>query len=725
MAPSSVDAVVAELTLSEKLRLVRGRADPDGRATGYLPGVERVGIPPLGLVDGPLGVRDGVSTALPATIALGASWDPALARRFGATLAAETRLKGHDVVLAPGVNVVRVPTCGRTFEYYGEDPRLTARMGAACVSGIEDAGVAATVKHFVANNQERDRNRVDARVDERTLHEIYLPAFHAAVEADVSAVMTAYNRVNGTYMSEHRDLLAGVLREEWDFSGVVMSDWWGTHDAVAAAMGGLDLEMPGVSPVERFPTDSAALRALRALVGAGVSERLGVDPPLLWQVLDRVDIDEGQPDPYPYDFFGAALSRAVDVGAVDEQVVDAKVRRVLRLYERLDLLDGERSAGAVDWDAHHDFARELARRGTVLLDNDGALPLSGHERVAVLGPNADEAKVGGGGSAEVTPTRTVSPVTGLRGRARSVRFERGVDRVPEPPMFDTPLSGWRPSGDDSELGAAVSAAAAADVAVVVVQDAATEGQDRDSLGLPGRQDRLVAAVADASPRTVVVVRASGPVMLPWVDDVAATLVTWYPGQADGVALADVVYGADPGGRLPVTFGRSFADYPVADRHRYPGVDGRARYDEGVFVGYRGFDRDGVDPLFPFGHGRSYADVGYSDLAVEREGGDCAGPDALDVSVTVENTTDRPGHEVVQAYVESPAEPVERPPRELGGFAPVELDGGQRRRVSLSVPRRALARYDPDEGWTVDAGEYAVAVGRSSRDERCRARVDVD
>jgi len=721
MAPARTDAIVAALTLDEKLGLVRGRADPEGRATGYIPGIERAGIPPLRLVDGPLGVRDGDATAFPATIATGAAWDPDLARRLGAALAAETRVKGHDVLLAPGLNVVRVPTCGRNFEYLSEDPQHGARLGAAYVRGLEANGVAATAKHFVANNQERRRDKVDAVVDERTLREVYLPAFEAAVDAGASAVMTAYNRVNGEYMSENAPLLEGVLREEWGFDGVAMSDWWGTHDAVAAAEGGLDLEMPGASVVELFAPHSAGLRAM---LGLRLSDRFDVDPPLFWRPVDRYVADDGQPDPYPYDFFGDRLRDAVEAGVVSESTVDTKVRRVLDLYERLGLLDGDRPVGTVDWGAHHDLARDLARRGTVLPKNDGTLPLSGDETLAVVGPNADEAKIGGGGSSEVSPTRTVSPIEGLRERAPAVRAAPGVERVANPSMFDIPWAGLGDrlrSTDGPDFDAAVSAAAGADVAVVVVQDGATEGEDRDSLDLPGAQDRLVAAVADANPRTVVVVRSSGPVTMPWVDDVAAVLATWYPGQADGAALADVLYGADPGGRLPVTFGRRFADYPVADERRYPGVDGRAHYDEGVFVGYRAFDRDGVDPLFPFGHGHSYADFAYEDLAVERDGDESG----LTVSVTVENTGDRPGREVVQAYVEPPAAPVERPPRELGGFASVALDGGERQRVSLSVSRRALARYDVDAGWTVDSGKYAVVVGRSSRDERVRASVELN
>ncbi|WP_135365191.1 beta-glucosidase [Halosimplex halophilum] len=751
MSDGRVDGLLSDLTLDEKLRLVRGRPDPEGRATGYVPGVERLDIPPLRLVDGPLGVRDREATAFPATIALGASWDPDLARRLGRALAAETRARGHDVLLAPGLNIVRVPTGGRNFEYLSEDPVLTSAVGAAYVDGVETGGVGATAKHFVANNQEHRRDTVDAVVPERALREIYLPGFRAAVDADASAVMAAYNRVNGHYMSENRRLLEGVLRGEWGFDGVVMSDWWGTHDAAAAAEGGLDLEMPGASAVELFAPHS---RWLRAMLRLRLSDRLDLDPPLLWRLTDRL-ADEGQPDPYPFDFFGDPLRRAIDDGLVAEATLDRKVRHVLGLYERAGLLDGRSEGSArwgragdtapsVDWDAHHDLAREVARRGTVLLANDGTLPLGEDDSLAVVGPNADEAKVGGGGSSEVTPTRTVSPVEGLRAGASRVTFERGVKRVANPSMFDLPGSGLRRrlrAGPDFD--AAVRAAADADAAIVVVQDGATESEDRTSMALPGEQDRLVRAVAAENPRTVVVCRSSGPVEMPWASEVAAVVQTWYPGQADGAALADVLFGADPGGRLPLTVGRRFEDYTVAgDQRRYPGVNEHVHYDEGIFVGYRGFDRDGVAPRYPFGHGRSYADFAYADLAVERaaaaggtdgdgtdgggtDGGDLDAP-AIDVTVTVANRAGRPGREVVQAYVEPPDPPgaTARPGRELGGFVSVALDPGERRAVPLSVPRRALARYDPGAGWTVDPGEYAVVVGRSARGGRVRATVTV-
>jgi len=716
---SGDDSLLAKLTFDEKLRLLSGTVDPAGHATGYLEGVDRLDVPPVRLVDGPMGVRDRESTAFPATIMLGATWDPSLARRLGSAIGAEARVKGHHVLLAPGLNIIRVPTCGRNFEYLSEDPRLSARVGEGYVEGVESSGVGATAKHFVANNQEHERDTIDVVVGERTLREVYLPPFRAAVEAGASAVMAAYNRVNGRHMSEHRELLDGVLREEWGFTGVTMSDWWGTHDARGAAEGGLDLEMPGVSPLEQLAPQS---RALRAVSMVRFSERLDITPPIHWQLIDRFVAGNGQPDPYPSAFFGAGLRQAVEAGRVDESILDEKVQRILALSERLGVTaaTGTSWDRAIDWNAHHDLAREIAVRGTVLLANDGVLPLDGDETLAVVGPNADEAKIGGGGSSEVTPPRSVSPVDGLRERAPAVTFERGIGRIRDPSMFDMPWNGIaRSLRSQEDIEAATEAAAAADVAVVVVQDAATESEDRDAMALPGEQNRLVSAIADANPRTVVVCRTSGPVEMPWADAVAGIVQTWYPGQADGEALGDVLYGDDPGGRLPVTYGHSIEEYPLADERQYPGVDGHVHYEEGVFVGYRGFDRDGIDPLFPFGHGLSYADFEYEDLAIERVTG------GLDVSVRVTNVSNRSGREVVQAYVSAPETAVDRPEQELGGSQPLQLDAGETSRVSLSLPEQALARYDERAGWTIDPGEYEVTVGRSSRDGRATEQFTID
>jgi len=697
---------------------------PKGRATGYLPGVERLEILPLRFVDGPLGVRDGEAIAFPTPIAIGANCDRSLARRTGRAIAAQASAKGHGVLLAPGLNVTRVPTAGRNFEYLSEDPRLTAELGTAYLRGVQAGNVAATAKHFVANNQDRDRNGIDVVIDERTLREVYLPAFRAAVDAGVGAVMTAYNRVRGQLMSEHRELIEEILRDEWGFEGPTVSDWWGTHDTAAAVDGGLDVEMPGVSVPRLYAPHSALLRAL---VSLDLSGRVGIDPPLYWRFYDRLFGENGQPDPYPASYFGDRLRHSLSVEEVTVAAINQKVRRVLGLYDTLGHLEPEeaRPDDRFDRQTHHELTREGAARGTVLLANDGVLPLSADESLAVIGPNADEAKVGGGGSSEVQPVQTVSPVAGVHDRSLSVTFERGTRRIKTPSMYDLPGAAVTrrirraTTSHGSSRDAAVTAANGADAAVVVVQDVATEGEDRESMALPGEQNRIVRAVADANPETIVVCRSSGPVPMPWLGDVAAVVQTWYPGQADGAALADVLYGEDPGGRLPVTFGRRFDDYPVASERRYPGVDGRVSYDEGVFVGYRWFDDVETDPLFPFGHGLSYAEFSYDDARVRSLEDGCA------IDVTVTNTSSHEGREVVQAYVVPPDDPVDRPPKMLGGFTTVELEGEGRERVTIPVFRRALARDSPGDGWTVDHGEYELLVGRSSWDIRERISVDLD
>jgi len=702
----TVAGLVESLTRAEKLDLVRGAVDPTGTATGYVPGVDRLGIPELRLVDGPLGVRipGDSATAFPAPIATGATFDPELARRKGAAMAREARAKNQDVLLAPGLNLIRVPNCGRNFEYYAEDPELTGAMAAAAVDGIQSDGVVATPKHFVANSQETGRARVSAEVSERALRELYLPGFRAAVEAGAGAVMTAYNRVNGAYMSEHRRLVTEILKDEWEFDGIVMSDWYGTESTVDAATAGLDLEMPGIPQQE--------------MAGPGGG---GDDVESESDGVDLGPIADGLPDPENYDRFGEALGDAIDAGEVPAERLDDMVARILGQMERFGLLDGEREAPSVDAAAHDSLATEIATRGTVLLENDGALPLAEDADIALIGPNVDEATLGGGGSSETTPRDRTTTAAGVRDRAAgSVTVERGVPRIESPSFFEL-LAGEEnddegADGEDTDdrpdLDAAVDAAAAADVAVVVVRDSTTEAADREDLRLPGEQDELVEAVAAAADRTVVAVRSSGPVELPWRDEVDAILENWYPGQVDGEALARVLYGdADPGGRLPVTFAPE-GGYPATEPRQYPGVDDRAHYDEGVFVGYRHFDAADAAPTYPFGHGESYAEFEYGDVAVE---------DGV-ARVDVENVADRDGREVVQAYVRPPETDVERPERELAGFAAVEVPAGGSETVEIELSEAAFARYDEQDGWTVDEGTYEIEVGRSSRDIRSRAEV---
>jgi beta-glucosidase len=715
-----VASLVDELTTEERHRLLSGTTDPTGRATGYLPPIERLSIPAFRLVDGPAGVRipDEPATAFPAPIALAAAWNPTLAREEGSAIAREARAYDQDALLGPGLNLIRVPHCGRNFEYYSEDPHLTSRLGVATVEGIQSEGVIATAKHYVANNQETERYSVDVDVSERALRECYLPAFRAvSEEADVGSVMTAYNRVNGAHMSDHRRLLSEVLRGEFDFSGYIVSDWYGTASAVDAATAGLDLEMPGVDPeafLDSDPDDNAT-------DDTDATDASEVD----------MDLDEdsmaAMPNIPAEPWFGEPLRTAVADGQVDPETIDAKIHRILGTMERFGILDDEQPAGELDTPEHRELARRVATEGTVLLRNEGALPLPADLEIALLGPNADAGKRGGG-SSEVTPTTETTPLDGLEARAASLAFERGIPPIPESSLFDL----FEESGDedgnntdevDTSIESAVATAADADCAIIVVQDDATEATDRDDLRLPGEQDELVTRVAEAADRTVVVVRTSGPVELPWIETVDAALVTWYPGQADGAALADVLYGdADPGGRLPVTFARE-ETYPTAATERFPGQEGTVQYGENVFVGYRHFDREAIEPLFPFGHGLSYARFEYGEATIEEDAGDHDG--RVTVRVPVENVADRAGWEVVQIYVGADDPEIPRPERELAGFEKIHLASGEHRDVSVSLDEQAFAYYDESDGWTVPEGSYTISIGRSSRELRSQVTITLD
>lgn len=690
-AEADVETVVDELTLEEKIQLVHGAVDPDGTATGYLPGVDRLGIPELRLADGPLGVRvnGAPATLFPASIALAATFDPNLAREQGAAMGREANARGQDALLGPGLNLIRVPHCGRNFEYYSEDPVLTAAFAGAAVEGIQSADVIATPKHYVANNQETHRASVNVSVSERALRECYLPGFKAAVDAGAGSVMTAYNSVNDSFMSENRPLVTDVLKGEWGFDGYVVSDWFGAVSTVESANGGLDLEMPGVTRDELW-------------------EMFDLEPPEDDDDAvfgETADVSDGMPDMTNTGNFGGPLREAVERGDVPHARLDDMVTRILRQMERIGVLGGGRAASPPEDDGHRELAETIAARGTVLLENDGTLPLADDADVAVIGPGVEEISTGGG-SSEMDALHEAPTATGIDARATgSVTVERGV-----PPIEKVSFFGGDDEGDDQRpdptLDDAVSAAADADVAVVVVEDAAAEAVDRDDLTLPGGQDELVEDVAAVNDNTVVVVQSSGPVELPWRDDVSAVLESWYPGQADGDALAAVLFGdADPSGRLPVTFANE-EDYPVTDDATFPGIDGEVQYDENLLVGYRYFDATEADPVYPFGYGLSYAAFEYrgAELVDERR-----------VEVTVENVSDRAGREVVQAYVRPSNASDDRPVRELGGFEAVSIPAGETVTVDVDLDDLAFSEYDETAGWTALEGPFTIEIGRSARD----------
>ena len=794
---------LAQLSLEQKIRLMTG-AD-----IWALHSIPEIGLRRLVTSDGPAGVRGETwderspSANVPSPTSLAASWDPVAVERLGRLLASEARRKGVDVLLAPTVNLHRTPYGGRNFECFSEDPELTSVIGTAYVQGLQAEGVAATVKHFVANDSETDRFTVNALVDERVLRELYLVPFERIIAAGVWAVMAAYNSVNGPTMTEN-PLERDVLKREWGFDGVIMSDWYATRSVAAAGEDLLDLAMPGPSS----PWTEGLLEAVRS-------------------------------------------------GEVSEPAIDRHVLRILRLAARVGALDGLAAATppARSWSSE-ELKTELranSAAGMVLIKNDGTLPLGAGslEQVAVIGPNAATARTLGGGSATVFPSYVVSPLDGLRvalgngvevvhatgvrssdrteiapkdllqlpdgsgpgvevifldaddhelGRQRrqaasmmwwgpvqddlsaddidhmrlatrvrvsvsgrygvgtsglgefrlmingDVMFDETITLPPDADMVEgimkppqrltvveleagrhVPVElNYRPTGggtalggaevtmltvqlnvapvfdEQAEFGRALTLAGDSDVAVVVVgtnEEVESEGFDRTSLALPGRQDELVRAVAAANPRTVVVVNSGAPVLLPWADEVAAVLVSWFPGQEFGNALGDVLTGAvEPGGRLPVTWPPSEEGLPSVKP-----VNGELPYDEGLMIGYRWYLATDRAPLFPFGHGLGYTTWAYEGIAVD---GDT-------VTVSVRNTGSRRGREVVQLYASRPDSAVERAPRWLVGSAVVETAAGETAEAAITIADHNFRHWDSSaHAWTVEPGTYQLHAGRS-------------
>lgn len=620
-------------------------------------------VPAIMLTDGPHGVRKQAeggdpigllasepATCFPPAVALGSTWDPDLVRRVGVALGEEARAMGVAVLLGPGINLKRSPLGGRNFEYYAEDPLLTGVLAVEWVRGLQSRGVGASLKHFAVNSQETDRMRVSADVDERTLREMYLRAFERVVrQARPWTVMCAYNRVNGVYAAENRWLLTEVLRDEWGFDGVVVSDWGAVADRVAAVRAGLDLTMPG--------PDDAGDRA--------VAE------------------------------------------AVDAATLDTAAGRVRALVDRA--VAAADPAATYDVAAHHALAREVAGRAIVLLRNEGALlplPREGVS-VAVVGEHARTPRYQGGGSSQINPTRLDDALTEITALTSA------------PVTF---AAGYTESGDvTDELAAeAVEAAGASDVAVVFVGTAGeTEGLDRTTLELPAGQVALVERVAAANPKTVVVL-SNGAVVLtsPWDRAVPALVEGWLLGQAGGGALADVLFGlVNPSGRLAETIPLRLADHP--SYLDFPGEAGHVRYGEGVHVGYRGFDAREQEVAYPFGFGLSYTTFEYGAATVSTV------DDGVEVRVPVTNTGERDGREVVQVYVSVPESRVRRAPRELAGFAVVEVAAGATVSAVVRIPRADLAYWDPwSHRWVVEGGEYLFTVGASSRDPRATATASI-
>lgn len=812
-----IEALLDAMTLDEQVALLAGA---DSWTT--VP-IERLGIPAIKVSDGPNGARGGgalvggvKAACFPVGIALASTWNPQLVEQIGQALAEEAQSKGARVLLAPTVNIHRSPLNGRNFECYSEDPFLSARMAVAYITGLQSKGVGATVKHFVGNESEYERMTMSSDILERALHEIYLPPFEAAVkEAHTWAIMSSYNKVNGAYVSERPDLLRDLLKDEWNFPGVVMSDWFATQSTVEAANGSMDLEMPG-----------------------------------------------------PARFRGLKLVEAVRAGEVSADAIKDSARRMLRLIARVGALDDPTipPEQAIDRPEHRALIRQAGADGIVLLKNNGLLPLNpaASQKIALIGPNAKTAQIMGGGSAQVNAHYRVSPYDGIAAQvsaAVEINYEQGCTNhkllplvneeqvVPagddgehgftaeyfnnrelqgpavwrtvtssaeqmwfgevgpgvDPNAFSVRLrarftpresgdhqwslvsaglsrlfmdgqlvvdnwDAWQvgdayfgngsieatgtttldanhtydlvieyataidslmgfkamragvlvPLGDDA-IERAVQLAAASDVALLCVGlngEWDGEGADRPHMDLVGRQNELIESVAAANPNTVVLLQTGSPVSMPWLDHVAAVLQAWYGGQECGNSIADVVFGAvNPSGKLPQTFPERLEDNPAFIN--YPGEHGHVRYGEGIFVGYRYYDKKRIAPLFPFGYGLSYTTFGYTNLRLSTERMEPNGTVTVQMDVT--NTGERAGRAVAQVYVRDVHATVARPEKELKGLANVMLQPGETTTVSVDLQPRSLAYYDDRKGaWVAEAGEFEVLVGSSAQDMHARA-----
>lgn len=703
-----VEDALQRMTLEEKVGVLHAQSKFCSR------GVQRLGIPELWTTDGPHGIRPEVlwdeweqaawtndsCVAFPALTALAATWNPELAELYGRSLGEEALYRGKDVVLGPGVNIYRTPLNGRNFEYMGEDPLLASRMVVPYIKGLQSNGVAACVKHYALNNNEVNRHTSNVIVDDRTLYEIYLPAFKAAVtEGGAWSIMGSYNLYQNQHGCHNKRLLCDILRDEWGFDGVVISDWGGTHDTAEAVENGLDLEF-----------------------GSWTN-----------------GLTNGRSNAYDNYYLANPYLKLLREGKADMATLDNKVRNVLRLIFRT-AMKSDKGFGSLCSDEHYAAARRIGAEGIVLLRNKGnLLPLdpSKPQNILVVGENAVKMMTVGGGSSSLKVQRETSPLDGLRAQApagSTVVWERGYVGDPTG-EYNGVTSGQDLSESrsaDRLIADAADAAQRADVVIFVGGLNKATGQDcedsdRESLALPYNQDAVIEALVAANPRTVVVNVSGNAVAMPWADKVPAILQAWFLGSESGNSLADVIFGrVNPSGKLPMTFPVRLDDVAAHAVGEYPGTK-RAdsdivdiRYNEGVMVGYRWFDTRKIRPLFAFGHGLSYTTFGYGKLSADASK---IGPDgALTLSVDVTNTGSRAGAETVQLYISDTKASVKRPAKELKNFAKIYLEPGQTKTVTFTVRPSDLAFFDAGaHAWKAEPGEFRAHVGAASDDIRSSLR----
>ena len=663
--------LVGQMTLEEKARLAGG-AD-----AWHTAAIERLGIPEIAVSDGPHGLRkiedasdiadmsaSRQSVCFPTGTCLASSFNRDLARHMGEVLGNECLAEDVDIILGPAINIKRSPLCGRNFEYMSEDPYVAGQIASAYVEGVQSKGVGVSLKHFAVNNQEKRRMTVSAVVDERTLREIYLSAFEEVVKtAHPDTLMCSYNRINGVYSSENPVLLNKILREEWGFDGFVMSDWGAVNDRALGVEAGLDLEMPSSN---------------------GISEE---------QIIN-----------------------AVEEGRLDEHYLDIAVENILKKVDRYtgfmaalngsaDRSEERKVKPEFNYIEDHKEARKIAREGMVLLKNEGILPLKKDEKIVFIGEFAKVPRYQGGGSSHINPTRIISALSASK-RHTEVEYAKGFAATGD-------------TIDDTLIDEAVRKAAEADVAVVfagVPESIESEGYDREHMRLPQCQNRLIREVTKVQPNTVVVLHNGAPVSMPWIGSVGAVLEAYLAGEASGEAVVDILFGVtNPSGKLAETFPISIKDTPCYDN--FPGNRLTVEYREGLFVGYRYYDKVDMSVLFPFGHGLSYTTFAYSDLVV------VGGDKTAKVKFKIKNTGKVRGGEVAQVYVGKNGSRIFRPIRELKGFEKVFLDPGESADIEVELDERAFSYYCVGaHKWCVEPGAYAISVGSSSRDIRLRGEV---
>jgi len=683
---TKIDALIKKMTLQEKVNMIHANSSFTSA------GVPRLGIPELVTSDGPHGVRvehgrgwadaknvNDSGTYLPVGVALAATWNPSLGLAYGKVLGSEAKYRGKDVILGPGINIMRSPLNGRNFEYQSEDPFLISKMVVGYIKGVQSEGTSACIKHFMGNNEEVDRGTVDVQMSERALREIYLPGFKAAViEADVNTIMGAYNKFRGQYCTHNAYLVNKILKGEWGFKGLLMSDWGAVHNTMEALQNGTDLEM-----------------------GSDIA-----NPPMK----------------FPNFFLGDTVLTLVRSGKIPESMIDDKVRRILRVMFKTSTFS-KSSPGEYGSEAHIATAKKVAEESIVLLKNEQhILPLNANNinSIAVIGANADRKNSMGGGSSQVKALYEITPLQGLKNAAKNISFNY--------------IQGYKIErdavADQAMINEAVEAAKKVDVAIVVggwlhgydyskwsdnAYDA--EGTDKPDMKMPFGQDALIKAVVKANPNTIVVLIGGGPIdMTQWIGDTKGIIEAWYGGMEGGTALAEVIFGTvNPSGKLPVSFPKVLEDVPAHKLGDFPGKNGVAVYREDIFVGYRYYDTYKIEPQFAFGHGLSYTDFTYKNLVLANNA-----DGTVTAMATITNTGKVAGAEVVQLYIHKENSAVKRAEKELKGFEKVLLKAGESKTVSIKLPKDAFKYYNETKmAWDMEPGNYTIELGGSSRSIQLR------